>query len=75
MTKSKEIAIVISVMLGLSVLQVKAQEVLTLEEAVGMALKNNYEILLANNDLEVDQTSVSPGLAGMLPRVFLSSRY
>lgn len=53
--------------------QMNAQELLTLEEAVEIALKNNYEIRLASNDLEIDQTSVSPGFAGMLPRVFASA--
>lgn len=53
--------------------QMNAQELLTLEEAVEIALKNNYEIRLATNELEVDETSVSPGFAGMLPRVFASA--
>jgi outer membrane protein TolC len=49
-----------------------AQELLTLDEAVQTALKNNYEIRLANNNLVIDSLSVSPGFAGMLPRVFAS---
>ncbi len=54
-------------------LQMNGQELLTLEEAVEIALQNNYEIRLATNELEVDETSVSPGFAGMLPRVFASA--
>ncbi|MCK7591383.1 TolC family protein [Subsaxibacter sp. CAU 1640] len=54
-------------------LHMKGQELLTLEEAVQVALENNYEIRLATNDLKIDETSVSPGLAGMLPRVVASA--
>ena len=50
-----------------------AQELLTIQEAVQIALENNYEIKLASNDLEIDETSASPGFAGMLPRIFASA--
>ncbi len=50
--------------------QMDGQELLTLEEAVKIALENNYEIRLSTNELKIDETSVSPGFAGMLPRVF-----
>lgn len=46
-----------------------AQQVLTVEEAVSIALKNNYQIRIAANDLKVDETAVSPGRAGMLPKI------
>src|SRR5690606_2028243 len=46
-----------------------AQEVLTVEEAVAIALDNNYQILIASNNLKIDQSSVSPGFAGMLPSI------
>ena len=49
-----------------------AQELLTVEEAVSIALENNYDIRLAKNDLRIDQNQVSPGYAGMLPRVSAS---
>ena len=45
------------------------KELLTVEEAVSIALENNYQIKLAANDLKIDETSVSPGFAGMLPSV------
>ena len=35
-------------------LQSQAQEVLTLEDAVKIALENNYEIKIAKNDLKID---------------------
>lgn len=55
---------------GVFALQTYAQEVLTLEEAVEIALENNYDIRLAKNNSKVDSLGVSPGFAGMLPRVF-----
>ena len=48
---------------------VKGQEKLTLSEAVQLALKNNYDILLSANDVEIAKTNVSRGNAGMLPSV------
>ena len=46
-----------------------AQEILTIEEAVRIALENNYQITTAANELQIDEVSVSPGLAGMLPQL------
>ncbi len=46
-----------------------SQEVLTLEEAVKIALENNYDIRIAANDLKIDDTNVTIGNAGFLPRV------
>lgn len=44
-----------------------AQQVLSLEEAVKIALENNYEIKIAKNDLKISLTNVAAGNAGMLP--------
>ncbi|WP_367752830.1 TolC family protein [Flavobacterium sp. WC2430] len=49
-----------------------AQEVLSLEDAVKIALENNYEIKIAKNDLKIDQTNVTVGNAGMLPKATAS---
>ena len=49
-----------------------AQEVLTLENAVKIALENNYDIRVAKNDLKIEQNNVSAGNAGMLPKVAAS---
>ena len=49
-----------------------AQNVLTLEDAVKIALENNYEIKIANNKLKIDKTNVASGNAGMLPKVTAS---
>lgn len=55
------------VLFGLT--KIQAQEILTLEEAVKIALENNYEIRISKNDLTIDKTNVSVGYAGMLPKV------
>ncbi len=46
-----------------------AQEVLTLEAAIKVALENNYEIKISKNELKIDQSNVAIGNAGMLPKV------
>ena len=46
-----------------------AQDLLTVEDAVAIALDNNYQILIASNNLKIDKTGVSLGFAGMLPTV------
>lgn len=46
-----------------------SQEVLSLEDAVKIALENNYEIRISKNDLSIDKTNASIGNAGMLPKV------
>ncbi len=51
----------------------QAQELLTVEEAVKIALENNYQIRIAQNELEIDQAEVSIGNAGMLPTVGLAA--
>ena len=49
--------------------KINAQEVLTLESAVKIALENNYEIKIATNNLIIQKTNVAIGNAGMLPTV------
>ncbi|MDR6844268.1 TolC family protein [Flavobacterium granuli] len=46
-----------------------AQEILTLENAVKIALDNNYDIKIADNNLKIDKTNVAIGNAGMLPSI------
>jgi outer membrane protein len=46
-----------------------AQQKLSLEDAIGIALNNNYDIKLINNDIQIAKNNVSLGNAGMLPRV------
>jgi len=47
----------------------KAQSILTLEEAVRIALENNYDVRIAANNLTVDRNNVTYGNAGFLPAV------
>ncbi|MBC7524131.1 MAG: TolC family protein [Flavobacterium sp.] len=49
--------------------QTQAQEVLKLEEAVKIALQNNYDIQIASNNLKIDNANSSAGNAGMLPNI------
>lgn len=44
-----------------------AQERLTLEKAVQLALENNFDIRLTRNDIEIAKTNVSRANAGMFP--------
>jgi outer membrane protein len=47
----------------------RAQDLLTSDEAVRLALKNNYDILVATNSAEIDRINNTAGNAGMLPAV------
>ena len=60
------------ILLLLCVTKTNAQEVLTLENAVQIALENNYEIKIATNNLTIQKTNVAIGNAGMLPTVTAS---
>lgn len=51
------------------ILSGNAQELLTVEDAVKTALKNNYDIRIASNELKIDQQNVSLANAGILPSV------
>ncbi|MCV9927633.1 TolC family protein [Flavobacterium sp. LS1R49] len=57
------------VLLLLCVAKSNAQEVLTIEDAVKVALENNFEIKIASNNLKINETNVTIGNAGMLPTV------
>lgn len=46
-----------------------AQDLLTVKQAVEIALENNYDIRLSKNDLLIAEENVSYGHAGMLPSV------
>lgn len=47
----------------------KPVEILTVEDAVKIALENNYEIKIASNNLKIDTQNVGLANAGILPRV------
>jgi hypothetical protein len=43
------------VLFSLSVFNANAQQLLTIEDAVKIALENNYDIKIAKNDLKIDE--------------------
>lgn len=46
-----------------------AQRVITADNAVAIALKNNFDILVSRNDANIAKMNNTPGNAGMLPTV------
>ena len=48
---------------------VAAQEILTVKDAVQLALENNFDIKIASNNAKIDATNVSLANAGILPNV------
>ena len=57
----------------LSVADISAQDLLTSEDAVSIALKNSYDILVATNNAEIARINNTSGNAGMLPEVAVNS--
>jgi outer membrane protein len=51
------------------------QNVLTPEEAVRIALENNYSIRIARNNLEIAENNAGPGAAGFFPSVTADGAY
>ncbi|PBJ15823.1 TolC family protein [Flavobacterium sp. ACN6] len=49
------------------IIEANAQEVLTIEQAMTIALENNFEIKIAKNNSKISETNVTIGNAGMLP--------
>lgn len=49
-----------------------AQDILSLDDAINIALKNNYDILVARNSADIDKLNNTWGNAGMLPNVSLN---
>ena len=49
-----------------------SQETITPEQAVALALSNNYDIVLAKNDVEIAKLNNTPGAAGQLPNIGVS---
>lgn len=52
---------------------IQAQELLTLDKAIEIGLKNNYDILVAKNQSEIDANNVTLGNAGALPQLNLNA--
>ncbi|MEM6724593.1 MAG: TolC family protein [Bacteroidota bacterium] len=51
---------------------VNGQELLTMEQALQIALENNLGIKIAQNNIQISENSVSKGNAGLLPQVNLN---
>ncbi len=53
-------------------LSIRAQQALSLQEAVSIALENNYQIRIQKNNVQISGNNVSRANAGMLPRAGVS---
>jgi outer membrane protein len=60
------------ILLFFYILSGRAQQILSLEDAVSIALQNNYNIQIARNSALIDKTNNTLGNAGMLPEVVLN---
>jgi len=60
------------IILSFSVIVAEAQKRITIEEAIEIALKNNYDIQISKKDLEIAKTNNTAGNAGMLPEIGIS---
>jgi len=67
----KKIILNISLLISFSISSL-AQNIFTAEEAVSIALKNNYDILVAQNSASIDSVNNTPGNAGMLPNMAIT---
>ena len=63
------LSLTITVSCFLSISMAFGQEKLTLQEAISLALKNNYDIKLVKNDVAIAKNNANLGNAGMLPLV------
>lgn len=52
---------------------IKAQDVLTIEEAIKVGLEKNYAVLISKNDKEIAKAQNNFGAAGMSPTVSLNA--
>ena len=65
----KSYRIQLLIFVSFCVFKSNAQEVLTLENAVKIALENNFEIKISKNYLLIDAASAAYGNAGILPKL------
>ncbi|MCK9421546.1 MAG: TolC family protein [Bacteroidales bacterium] len=66
---NKHIHIIILFGLLTATYGLSAQSLLSVEEAVGIALKNNYDVSVARNNADVAKVNNTLGNAGMLPNI------
>ncbi|ETZ21240.1 hypothetical protein N824_29270 [Pedobacter sp. V48] len=65
----KKFNFILIILLAAFVQNASAQETLTLQQAITIALQNNYDIKLVNNDLQIAKNNTNIGNAGFLPGV------
>lgn len=63
---SKRINLIV-LLLTLVSIGVKAQEKLSLQEAITIAMQNNYDIKISKNNIDIAKNNANIGNAGMLP--------
>ncbi len=56
----------------ITTLYIQAQNVLSVEDAINIALKNNYDIWVARNDADISKLNNTYGNAGMVPNISIS---
>ena len=61
------------VFISLIFLNARAQQILTLNEALKLALENNFSIQVAKNEVEISKNNNYAGAAGMLPTIAASA--
>ncbi|MEI7978604.1 MAG: TolC family protein [Bacteroidota bacterium] len=61
------------VFISLMFLNARAQQILTLNEALKLALENNFSIQVAKNEAEISKNNNYAGAAGMLPTIAASA--
>ena len=71
-TKLKKILTVV-LLLFLVICRTFGQSLLTPEDAVSIALKNSYDILISKTSSDIDKTNNTAGNAGMLPDIGLNA--
>ena len=62
----------ITILLLIICIHVQSQTLLTVEEAINIALKNNYDIWVASNDADIAKLNNTAGNAGMLPSISIT---
>ncbi len=71
MVKKYQKALLSTLLLGVGLLY--AQESLTLQQAIEIALENNYAIRIARTEAKIDENNLSLGNAGFLPQITASA--
>ena len=66
------VRVLISSLFLLSLFEVKSQEILALEDAIRIAIQNNYNVKIAQNAALIDKTNNTAGNAGLLPEAVLN---